>query len=109
MASFSVGDVVTVRFPFSDLSQTKIRPALVLADADKGDFILCQITSKAYSDLNAVELNSSSFDSGSLIKISYARPAKLFTANTNIINKTVACIKPSVRKQVVDKIVALLH
>jgi mRNA interferase MazF len=31
------GAVVVVRFPFSDLSQTKLRPAVVLADAGRGD------------------------------------------------------------------------
>ena len=33
-----------VPFPFSDLSQAKLRPAVVLADAGRGDWILCQIT-----------------------------------------------------------------
>jgi len=42
------GAVVLVRFPFSDLSQTKLRPAVVLADADRGDWILCQVTSKPF-------------------------------------------------------------
>ena len=34
--SFSVGDIVLVRFPFSDLSQQKLRPALILADVRTG-------------------------------------------------------------------------
>ena len=33
MERLSVGDIVFVRFPFSDLSQYKLRPALVLAKA----------------------------------------------------------------------------
>ena len=44
------GAVVLVRFPFSDLSRTKLRPAVVLADAGRGDRVLCQITSKPYGD-----------------------------------------------------------
>ena len=40
-----VGDVVIIPFPYSDLSQSKRRPALVLAEAGRGDFLLCQITS----------------------------------------------------------------
>ena len=42
--------MVLVRFPFSDLSQSKLRPAVVLANAGRGDQILCQITSKRYGD-----------------------------------------------------------
>ena len=35
MGAFAAGDVVLVRFPFSDLSQTKLRPAkLFTAHAD---------------------------------------------------------------------------
>jgi mRNA interferase MazF len=50
MVTPSAGAVVLVPFPFSDLSQSKLRPAIVLADAGKGDYVLCQITSNVYSD-----------------------------------------------------------
>lgn len=56
MAGGSVEDIVFVRFPFSALSQYTLRPALVLK-AEKGDFILCQITSQAYADVQAIRLN----------------------------------------------------
>jgi hypothetical protein len=38
------GGVVLIPFPFSDLSGSKLRPALVLADVSAGDWVLCQIT-----------------------------------------------------------------
>ena len=50
MVSFAVKDVVLIPFPFSDLSHAKLRPAVVLAKASKGDWVLCQITSKSYAD-----------------------------------------------------------
>jgi mRNA interferase MazF len=34
--------VVLVRFPFSDLSSSKLRPAVVLAHAGGVDWVLCQ-------------------------------------------------------------------
>ena len=40
--------VVLVRFPFSDLSGSKLRPALVLAATGRGDVLLCQITSNPW-------------------------------------------------------------
>jgi mRNA interferase MazF len=42
MGTLAVGQVVLVPFPFSDLSQAKMRPAVVRADAGRGDWILRQ-------------------------------------------------------------------
>ncbi len=81
----STGEVVLVPFPFSDLSQTKVRPAVCLADAGRGDWILCQITSKSYGDPHAIVLDSHDFASGNLKMLSYARPGKLFTANEQLL------------------------
>ena len=44
MGAFVKGDVVVAPFPFSDLSATKKRPALVVATLTGDDVILCQIT-----------------------------------------------------------------
>jgi mRNA interferase MazF len=108
MAVVSVGDVVFVRFPFSDLSQSKLRPALVLAEVDRGDMILCQITSRDYADCNAVLLQPEDFVQGGLLKVSYVRPSKLFTANHSIVEKVVAHVATDLRRGVVEQIVALL-
>lgn len=64
MVTPAAGAVVLVPFPFSDLSQAKLRPAAVLADAGRGDWILCQITSKPYADPQAIVLVDASFASG---------------------------------------------
>lgn len=76
MESPAARAVVLVRFPFSDLSGSKYRPALVLGDPGRGDFILCQITSNPYADPFAVELAASDFTEGSLQRVSFARPGK---------------------------------
>ncbi len=39
MGTFAAGQVVIVRFPFSDLSASKLRPAVVLAEAGRGDWM----------------------------------------------------------------------
>jgi mRNA interferase MazF len=105
----SAGSVVLVPFPFSDLSQSKLRPAVALAGAGKGDWILCQITSKPYSDPRAIELNGGSFQQGSLHLVSYARPGKLFTANQSLILRQVGMLKDDALKQIVDAVVGLLR
>ena len=80
MVAPSVAAVVLVPFPFSDLTRAKLRPAVVLADAGRDDWILCQVTSKPYGDSGAITLEETAFATGSLRVSSYARPGKLFTA-----------------------------
>jgi len=55
--------VVLIPFPFSDLSRAKLRPAVVLADAGRGDWILAQVTSKPYGDPRALPLRDIDFQS----------------------------------------------
>ena len=109
MVTPSAGSVILVPFPFSDLSQSKLRPAVVLADAARGDWILCQITSKPYSDPQAIELTDDNFAKGSLHVVSYARPCKLFTANRSLIVRQVGVLKDEMLERIVDAIVELLR
>ena len=85
MGTPSAGDVVIIPFPYSDLSQSKRRPAHVLARIGRGDFLLYQMTSKQYDDSHALSLNESHFLSGSLRRESFIRFGKLFTANETLI------------------------
>ena len=105
MVSPSVGSIVLVPFPFSDLSQSKLRPAVVVANAGRGDWILCQITSNAYGDSRAIEFSASDFQSGSLRVTSFARQGKLFTANHNLFVSEVAALTEQACARVIAAIV----
>ena len=74
MAKFIAGDVVVIPFPFSDLSQAKRRPALVLATLTGDDLILCQITSRSITDRYCIAIDMEDFLSGSLSQVSNIRP-----------------------------------
>lgn len=109
MAVFAAGDVVLIRFPHSDLSQAKLRPAIVLADAGRGDYVLCQVTSNPYGDRSAVEITRQSFAAGALHATSYARPGKLFTAHSSLIRSSVASVNATILKTVVEQIVEMVR
>lgn len=109
MGALAAGAVVLVPFPFSDLSRTKLRPAIVLADAGRGDRILCQVTSNPYGDPRAVLLAQDAFTTGSLRVASYARPGKLFTASANLIVSEVGQLKPAAVEQIIDGVIGMLR
>jgi len=100
---------VLIPFPFSGLSQSKLRPAVVLADAGKNDWVLCQVTSKPYADSRAVRIDTSDFSGGSLKVVSYARPGKLFTANSSLIVKNVGDLRRETVQDIVSAVVTLLQ
>jgi mRNA interferase MazF len=105
----AAGAVVLVPFPFSDLSKAKLRPAVVLADAGRGDWILCQITSNPYSDLHAEQLTADDFLSGSLPVVSYARPGKLFTANHDLMVSETGTLTPESFRRLIEAVIDILR
>ena len=85
MAKFIKGDVVVIPFPFSDLTQIKRRPALVILALEGDDVILCQITSRTIRDSYAIPLEDKDFKTGELKQSSNVRPNRIFTADSHII------------------------
>ena len=108
MATFIKGDVVVVPFPFSDLSNSKRRPALVIADLTGNDVILCQITSKNITDDYSILIRENDFNSGSLNQISNVRPNKLFTADYQIILYKVDSLKSDKMKEITNSIITII-
>ena len=109
MVAFAAGAVVLVPFPFSDLSQAKLRPAVVLAHAGRGDWILCQITSREYGDSQVITLSHASFAEGALRVKSYVRPGKLFTANRNLMVTEIGVLKSDVFEQIINAVISILR
>jgi len=97
---FIKGDVVVVPFPFSDLTASKKRPALVITTLKGDDIILCQITSKWAKDEYSIELKNTDFERGELPHISFIRPNRIFTADKDIILKCVGHIRKEKFKEV---------
>ena len=51
---YKKGDIVIIGFPFSDLSRTKKRPALIISNDtvnNTGDYLVVQVTSKIRNDI----------------------------------------------------------
>jgi mRNA interferase MazF len=108
MVTPSIGSVVAVP-PFSDLSDSKLRPAIVLAEAGRGDWILCQMTSNSYSDTLAIRVEDEDFAKGSLDKTSYARPGKIFTASETLMVREVGILKADVLRKISNAVVRLFQ
>lgn len=108
MARFVKGDVVVLPFPFSDLTNAKRRPALVLSVLKGDDIILCQITSRQVTDSYAIPLSNSEFETGSLKQESNIRPNRIFTADRHIILYRAGQLRPEKTEGVIQGVVEIL-
>ena len=82
---------------------------VVLAEISRDDLVCCQVTSNPYADPNAVELTEEDFAEGTLKRVSYARPGKLFTANLQLFEGVVGVLEDDLRAEIVNRIVRLLR
>ena len=108
MGRFVKGDVVVLPFPFSDLSISKKRPAVVVAPLIGDDILVCQITSKTIKDQYGVAVLSTDFTAGKLHHDSNIRPNRLFTADSAIVLYRAGTLTPRKMAEVTAKIVEIV-
>jgi mRNA interferase MazF len=109
VAKLVKGDVVVVPFPFSDLTQAKRRPALIVSTLEGDDLILCQITSQYIRDNYAISLTDKDFETEGLKQPSNVRPNRLFTADSNIILYRVGGLKGTKLTEIIEKIINIIR
>ncbi len=104
MERFVAGGVVVVKFPFSDLTSFKRRPALILKKIAGDDFILCEITANSYEKAEEASIKQPDFAEGSLRKDSFVRFSKLFTGDSSIIKYKIGKLKEEKLNEILHKI-----
>jgi mRNA interferase MazF len=97
------GDVVLVSFPFTDLTSTKRRPAVVVSpdtfNARNEDVVLVAVTSQITREVATVLLRQRDVVDGVLPKESVARLAKLFTLHSSLVVKRLCRLKSEKRDE----------
>lgn len=109
MAKFVKGDIVVVPFPFSDLTQAKRRPALVVSVLEGDDLILCQVTSQFVKDSYAISIEGKDFEEGGLKQKSNIRPNRLFTADSHIVLYRIGNLKKDKLNEIIEKIIEIVR
>ncbi len=109
MGRFVRGDVVVLPFPFSDLTQAKRRPAIIIAELEGDDRILCQITSQHSDDAYSIQINDIDFDEGSLRRVSNVRPNRIFTADSSIILYRAGHLKADKVQSIIESVIKILR
>jgi len=91
------GDVILIPFPYSDLSSSKKRPALVLSNnsfnRSSSDLICCLITRNPKKDKWSVSIDEADVEKGSLHFKSKVKPYRIFTTDKSIVLKKLCRLK----------------
>ena len=96
-------EIVLIPFPYSDLTGTKQRPAMILSNKKLNkteDRICCLITSNEHKD--DLLIDKSSFEREKLPFQSWVRPHRLFTINVKIIRKVLCKVNDEFFNEVVN-------
>jgi mRNA interferase MazF len=92
MISLQKGDIVLALFPFTDLSQTKLRPAVVLwADATNQDITICFVSSQGINQVSLDEFVLQPSDPEFMVTglkiVSKVRVTKIVTLERKLITR----------------------
>ena len=103
---YKQGDIVIVPFPFTNLLESKFRPAVVISTSEinkTNDIILAQITSKTYKDNFSFTIELDKLSSP-LEKVSQVRCNKIFTLEKALIRKIVSSFDSVQKRYLLNKI-----
>jgi mRNA interferase MazF len=99
MPSFSKNELVLVRYPFSDLSGTKVRPAVVVsASHESQDLFVTPLTSHT-TDLLTGEFALADWKAAGL-NVPTAVKRGVYTAHTSLIVKSIGRLTATDAKQI---------
>jgi mRNA interferase MazF len=112
MAEYRRGDVVLVRFPFTDLRTTKVRPAIVLAVHGE-DVVVIGIFSTLPTALKdtwlLIEERHPSFPQTGLKRSSVAKGEKVAVIHHSIIRATIGSLDPTLLDALAQRVKTALR
>lgn len=109
---YKKGEIVIIKFPFSDLSGTKKRPAIIISNDtvnNTGDYLMVQVTSKIRNDSLSVRINKTDFVGSKELPLqSCLRLHKIFLLNESLIFSKYTAVNPRFLNSVIEKITNLI-
>lgn len=97
-------EIVLLPFPYSDLSSSKKRPAMIISNNDYNenfkDVVVCVITSNLFKDNFSIEIKNTDLDYGILPEESVVKIHKLFTIDKSKIIKKFSIVRIEYFKEV---------
>ena len=110
--NYGRGEIVWVKFPFTDISSTKLRPALIISNNlvnRTGDYLLMQVTSNLRKNSLSLSINNSDYSGTPLLKESELRLHKIFILNETLIAGGITNVSSSFMKKVIGEVLKMIE
>ena len=104
------GDIVAVEFPFSDGSGIKLRPALIISNAEvesTGDVIIIMISSNSRGNDIAISLEGMLLTEP-LPKPSFAKCHRVFSVEAKLLKGKLSALRPESLSVIVNTVVRII-
>lgn len=106
---FKKGVTVLVPFPFTDLSGTKVRPAVVISQGTVGDDVtVVFVSSKKVERKHQFDVEITPDDTSGIKQVSVAKCSKIATLDKKIILGELGSLSPKIIKLMDGKLRTLL-
>ena len=111
MTAYSFGDVILVPFPFTDLQQSKQRPAVIVSSAqyhvERPDLVIMAVTSQVHSPSAFGEMPVRDWQAAGLLKPSVIKPV-LATLEQRLVRKSLGQLTEADRSALKDVLQKLI-
>lgn len=105
-------DLVLVQFPFSDFTESKKRPAIVISNSlfhnNSEDILVCGVTSKITHNKSSLRLEKSDMESGNLDLESEIRFDKITFLKKELLQNIVGKISKNKFSELYNKILDVI-
>lgn len=106
-------DIVLLKFPFSDLKSSKVRPAVVLSNdrynRRSKDFVAVPLTSNLKLRDYAILVSNYELETGNLIVDSKVKADRVFSVSQQLVRMKIGRIRPEVHESITSMLFELLH
>jgi mRNA interferase MazF len=103
------GDLILLSYPFSNLEEKKLRPALVISNnlfnKSSNDCIMVPLTSVIKNEPYSVVIDSKDLEEGKLLKISRIKADRIFSIEKSLIQIKIG----RVNKDTFEKVKKVFH
>ena len=96
------GEIILAEYPFTNETDFKKRPALVILDPDDGDILLARVSSQPFE--SDYETTIGDWESAGLRFPSWVRLHKLVTLQKSLIDKSLGKLSPTDLQTVKEKL-----